>query len=372
MTWLQLWVLALPLGLVTFKAQPASAQIPTTIYPLPTMSPEDEGVPITSEPSDQAITRSEKENEETTKKPKNGGSGKQQDCPVPVEEYQRLLDENNELHQRIQVLEQANHTLTMTITKNTTSEEGTIDTWGGNSANGITISRPADCADHLVLGATKSGIYEVYPFTCLCSKPVRVYCDMETDGGGWTVFMSRLQAGNAVNFNRSWSEYRTGFGDPLGEFWLGNEHLHTMTSSKEYALRMDVHLATGDIRLGLWDSFRVLSEVNRYKIMLTSYSTESTMYSNCLPNLNNQYFSTYDRDNDGYSGNCAITHGGFWHYQCSNPFHPTSSLDTGLNSNCFNQQRQGASFVQMKFRPVVCGSTLKTIYLNSYECARCH
>ena len=42
-----------------------------------------------------------------------------------------------------------------------------------------------DCYDWLHIGgATKSGIYEITPPG---TKPFKVFCDMETDGGGWTV-----------------------------------------------------------------------------------------------------------------------------------------------------------------------------------------
>lgn len=34
----------------------------------------------------------------------------------------------------------------------------------------------------------------------------------------------------SVDFYRDWESYRRGFGSLLGEFWLGNENLHALTS----------------------------------------------------------------------------------------------------------------------------------------------
>ena len=33
----------------------------------------------------------------------------------------------------------------------------------------------------------------------------------------------------SVDFHRSWEDYKNGFGDPNGEYWLGNEALHLLT-----------------------------------------------------------------------------------------------------------------------------------------------
>src|SRR6218665_1531393 len=45
----------------------------------------------------------------------------------------------------------------------------------------------------------------------------------------WTILMHRFDG--SLNFNRSWVEYRNGFGDiGSGEFWLGNEKIHRLTS----------------------------------------------------------------------------------------------------------------------------------------------
>ena len=45
---------------------------------------------------------------------------------------------------------------------------------------------PMDCVQIMKNGNKKSAIYTVY-INNDRSKPIEVYCDMETDGGGWLV-----------------------------------------------------------------------------------------------------------------------------------------------------------------------------------------
>ena len=92
-----------------------------------------------------------------------------------------------------------------------------------------------NCADTYKAGERRSGIYEINPDG---SGIIDVFCDQTTAGGGWLVFQKRLDG--SVDFYRDWTEYKRGFGNLTGEFWLGLDIIHRLSNSRRYKLRVDL------------------------------------------------------------------------------------------------------------------------------------
>ena len=139
--------------------------------------------------------------------------------------------------------------------------------------------------------------------------------------GGWTVFLNRFDG--SEDFNRDWNDYKEGFGNLTGEFWLGNEKLHLLTSQRNYSMKMEVNYwNTGESRYALYKNFNVEGEDTKYTLRISGYSG-NTSHDYWKPH-NNMKFSTRDQDNDIRSdGSCSqIYKGGHWYERCYN-VHPT-------------------------------------------------
>ena len=97
-----------------------------------------------------------------------------------------------------------------------------------------------------------------------------MFCDMETDGGGWTVFQRRVDG--SVNFYLGWDDYKKGFGNLSGEFWLGNDNIHCLTSSAPQVLRVDMEDFESNKRFAKYSTFSVASEQTGYQLSVAGYS----------------------------------------------------------------------------------------------------
>ena len=85
-----------------------------------------------------------------------------------------------------------------------------------------------------------SGVYYIDPDGL---GEFRVFCDQTTAGGGWTVFQKRFDG--TVDFFRTWDDYRQGFGNLNGEFWLGLDKIYRLTASSSNKLRVDLEDVRG-------------------------------------------------------------------------------------------------------------------------------
>ncbi|XP_025215901.1 ficolin-2 isoform X1 [Theropithecus gelada] len=170
------------------------------------------------------------------------------------------------------------------------------------------LTGPRTCKDLLDRGHFLSGWHTIYLPDC---RPLTVLCDMDTDGGGWTVFQRRVDG--SVDFYRDWAAYKRGFGSRLGEFWLGNDNIHALTAQGTSELRVDLVDFEDNHQFAKYRSFKVADEKEKYNLVLGAFVEGSA--GDSLTSHNNHSFSTKDQDNDLNTGNCAVIYQGAWWYR---------------------------------------------------------
>ncbi|XP_062139952.1 microfibril-associated glycoprotein 4-like [Drosophila sulfurigaster albostrigata] len=170
---------------------------------------------------------------------------------------------------------------------------------------------PRNCAE-ATAAFKHSGIFEL-KIPTYGKLPFKVACDVETRGGNWTIILRRMDG--TVNFTRNWIEYKKGFGDVSGEFFLGLDNIHAMTTDQRQELMVIVEDFKGDVRYELYSEFAIGSELDAYNLHTLGEATGTA--GDSLRQHHNHKFSTFDRDNDDDSRNCAqLFTGAWWHVGC--------------------------------------------------------
>lgn len=216
------------------------------------------------------------------------------------------------------------------------------------------MSADRSCKDWFDHGFTKSGIFGIDPDGL---GPFNTYCDHLTDGGGWTVFQRRQDG--SENFNRSWAEYRNGFGNPEREFWLGNEKLHRITRSVKQ-LRVDIEDFHTHTAYAMYGRFSIANESQGFRLFVAEYSGTAgdslISYSNTKFIHNRMNFTTRDRDNDASkTSNCGKTYrGGWWFNACFSSFlngvYGPQGREFGVNWCSWRNSCKTLKFSEMKLR----------------------
>ncbi|XP_040398620.1 tenascin-X isoform X46 [Cygnus olor] len=181
-------------------------------------------------------------------------------------------------------------------------------------------------------------------------RPLRVFCDMETDGGGWLVFQRRMNG--ATDFWRGWEEYAHGFGNVSQEFWLGNEALHALTAAGPTELRVDLRTPL-DAAFAHYRDFAIAGPEEHYRLHLGAYSGtagDAMSYHAGSP------FSTRDRDPRRRPRPCAVAYTGAWwyrncHYANLNGRYGTPYDHQGINWFPWKGFEFSIPFTEMKLRP---------------------
>ena len=192
------------------------------------------------------------------------------------------------------------------------------------------------------------GVYTIRPDD---QGPLKVYCDQTTDGGGWAILQRRVSP-FSTSFNRNWEDYRAGFGNLTGEFWLGTDNIHRLAATP-VSFRVDFDEG-GNKLYAKYENFVVAGADDKYRWNMDSYSgnLSNAIYGRYwhAPHIQRgMQFSTPDQDNDGCSCSCTQS-SGWWMNWCGlanlNKRNTPSWAEDVRSSNYLS-----ATFTEMKIRP---------------------
>ena len=151
---------------------------------------------------------------------------------------------------------------------------------------------------------------KVYTINPDHGMPFLAYCNMDIDGGGWTVFQRRKDG--SVNFYQGWKDYVHCFGDLNGEHWLGLEKIYRLTKANS-VLRVDMTSYTKGSKYAKYSTFKVGKSASKYTLHVSGYSGDA---GDSLKYQNGMKFTTKDNKNDKNGrDNCAVVFKGAWWYK---------------------------------------------------------
>lgn len=187
-----------------------------------------------------------------------------------------------------------------------------------------------DCYDvKLENPRAMDGIYDFY-IDYKGKRPIKVFCDMITEGGGWTVVQQRLPRDENdtsfyTDFMRNFHDYKVGFGAADNDYWLGLDNLYTLTNSRQYEMRVELGDFDDRRAYAHYERFYVDDEARGYKLHIYGYSgnagdslSADETYDNFT--ADGMLFSTFDQDHDtSREINCSSfwNIGGWWFNRCS-------------------------------------------------------
>ena len=123
-----------------------------------------------------------------------------------------------------------------------------------------TVKTPLDCSG--ISRTLTAGVYAIQPNESFDS--FNVYCDMDTDEGGWTIFQRRFDG--SIDFFLGWDDYEQGFCNVWGEYWLGLQQIHRLTSSGRWTLCIDMEDFDGNVKYAQYEDFQIGDVASFYKL----------------------------------------------------------------------------------------------------------
>ncbi|XP_060576322.1 fibrinogen beta chain-like [Ruditapes philippinarum] len=123
---------------------------------------------------------------------------------------------------------------------------------------------------------------------------------------------SKIDFETVDTLEEDFTRLRTAFTAEKSE--AASEYLSVLTSNGVYELRIEIEDFEGNSAYAKYSKFKIYPEEDNYKLEVSGYSGTA---GNSLAWHNGMMFTTFDRDHDKSSSNCAKDwHGAWWYDNC--------------------------------------------------------
>ncbi|CAL4152422.1 unnamed protein product, partial [Meganyctiphanes norvegica] len=127
-----------------------------------------------------------------------------------------------------------------------------------------------NCANRYEKGYKSSEPVQIFPYIGRSYESLSVLCDED-----WTIIQRRQDVQPRVNFTRPWADYVQEFGELTGEFWLGLDHIHRLTSDTINELYIELQDWQSNTRWAKYSNFAVGPAEDNYRLTVTGYSGDA-------------------------------------------------------------------------------------------------
>lgn len=186
--------------------------------------------------------------------------------------------------------------------------------WVGKSCD----VRAQTCEDLREDGYGKGYHYVTLEININGTEFINLYCIISKKSSDALI----LANNGSGDFNRSWEQYLTGFGNTYYNTWLGLRNIYLLNRAGYKKLSVDLTFGTNKHARREYSGFLLMNSSQNYR--LTHGSSKGVKRADlslrsCITPLQNTDFSTWDMDNDADAEkNCASLNGaGWWYKDCN-------------------------------------------------------